>query len=604
MIMNFYHNLLDFKRRLSLLQAKWLYLILPTILAFMAALFDGISIGLLVPLLKGLIHKDFSFIQKYPLLQKLLTATGNRQDLSLIVIFSMVILLATIFKHLLLYLSMLSIQCEMGRVISYLRILVFNSYLGYGKLFFDRADRGYLANVVGSLTTQTAAVLQSCQRLLTVIFQLGFYLAIMFFISWDITCYILLLFPLLHYALKWLIEKIRAGSYEHVRARKKMWNQVYNVLACMPLIHAHNTQDEEQRHFAGISDAVRKIEFSMASKWGLIGPLQETIMLAFILLLLLVLAVKLLQGNSNNLAEFLVYFYVLKRASGMFGIFNEFKTALARVDSPIKELSAMLDTTGKFIVPQGRLEFAGLEESIVFKNLNFGYSPEKLVLKNISLVIAKGQTTAIVGATGAGKTTLIHLLLRFYDCGSGMIYLDGRDIREFTLASLRRHIALVSQDTLVFNDTIANNITYGLGTVAPERLLQVLQRARLQDFVNSLPEGLATLIGDRGVKLSGGERQRLAIARALLKGSEILILDEATCALDAITERLIQEAIEEALVGKTGIVIAHRYSTIKNSDKIIVIEDGAIAEQGAIGQLLNDQGRFYRYWQEQSCLGY
>ncbi len=221
------------------------------------------------------------------------------------------------------------------------------------------------------------------------------------------------------------------------------------------------------------------------------------------------------------------------------------------------------------------------------------------MLEDISFSVEKTKMTAIVGPTGSGKTTLMSVLMRFYDCEPGMLYVDGMDIREYTLESLRSRMALVSQDTLLFNDTIGNNIAYGLKDVTKKQIQTAVEEASLADFVAKLPQGLDTIVGDRGVQLSGGEKQRVSIARALLKGADILILDEATSSLDSRTEALIQTAIDRVTKGKTSIVIAHRLSTIKNADTIVVIEHGKCVEQGALEELLAKKGVFHSYWEAQ-----
>jgi subfamily B ATP-binding cassette protein MsbA len=274
-------------------------------------------------------------------------------------------------------------------------------------------------------------------------------------------------------------------------------------------------------------------------------------------------------------------------------------SSLAKTSGPREELLKIFDDSDKIFVPEGKKECGGLKRSIEFNHLNFSYIPEVQVLEGVTFTIEKGKITAIVGATGAGKTTLVNLLMRFYDCSSSTILIDGVDIREFTLESLRAHMAFVNQEILLFDDTLKMNITYGAGKVTDEKLVDVAKKARLYDFIMSLPNGFDTLIGERGVKLSGGEKQRTAIARALLKGSEILILDEATSSLDSLTERLIQEAIEEAIKDRTAVIIAHRLSTIRNADKIVVIEDGRVAEQGSLTELMERKGKFWEYWEEQ-----
>ena len=233
------------------------------------------------------------------------------------------------------------------------------------------------------------------------------------------------------------------------------------------------------------------------------------------------------------------------------------------------------------------------------RNLTFGYSDNRTILDDVSFTLTKGTMTAIVGPTGAGKSTIINLLMRYYECPEGTIFIDDKDIRKLTLNSYLHHTALVSQETLLLHDSLRNNITYGLDNISEEDLLDTVKRARLDSFVEALPEGLDTLIGDRGVKLSGGEKQRVSIARALLKGSDILILDEATSSLDSKTEKLIQEAIDEAVKGRTSIVIAHRLSTIKHADNIIVIEEGQCKEQGTLDELLAKKGAFHGLWEQQ-----
>ncbi|UCG35575.1 MAG: ATP-binding cassette domain-containing protein, partial [Candidatus Omnitrophota bacterium] len=234
------------------------------------------------------------------------------------------------------------------------------------------------------------------------------------------------------------------------------------------------------------------------------------------------------------------------------------------------------------------------------KNLKFEYVTNEKILKNLSFRIKKGETFAIVGPTGSGKTTIINLLLRFYDCPPRSIFIDGTDIRELDLKSLMPHLGYVSQDSFLFDDTIRNNLTYGLRReITEEELIRITKQAQLYDFILQQKDRFETKIGERGVMLSGGEKQRLSIARALLKGTQILILDEATSSLDSITEHQIQEAIDEAVKGRTAIVIAHRLSTIKNADKIVVIEDGRLIEQGTLDELLAKKGTFYKYWQEQ-----
>ncbi|MCX5686472.1 MAG: ATP-binding cassette domain-containing protein, partial [Candidatus Omnitrophica bacterium] len=332
----------------------------------------------------------------------------------------------------------------------------------------------------------------------------------------------------------------------------------------------------------------------------LINPIQEIIVTLTLLLMVSAVALLFAKGKPAEISVFVVFFYAARRSLPMFNIFNNIRAGFAQAKPPLKELSKVFDDTDKFFVIEGPETFGGLQKAIEFNHLDFAYVKDKPVLKDLSLCIEKGKITALVGPSGAGKTTIISMIMRFYDCPPNSILVDGSDVRDYTLKSLRKHMALVSQEVLLLNDTLRNNMIFGLDReVLDEELMNISKKARLYDFITSAPDGFNTEIGDRGVKLSGGEKQRVAIARTLLKKSEILILDEATSSLDSNTEKLIQEAIDEAVKDRTAIVIAHRLSTIKNANKIIVIEDGRVVEQGPLNELLASKGKFYGYWEAQ-----
>jgi subfamily B ATP-binding cassette protein MsbA len=243
----------------------------------------------------------------------------------------------------------------------------------------------------------------------------------------------------------------------------------------------------------------------------------------------------------------------------------------------------------------GDREFEGLKTAIELRAVDFGYDVDQLVLKDVSLYIPKGKTTAIVGGSGAGKTTLVDLIPRFDDPTFGNVLFDGQDARSFKVQSLRQKIAIVSQDTFIFNASVRENIAYGLENVTDQQVWQVAEQSNALEFILDLPEQFETILGDRGVRLSGGQRQRLAIARALLRQPEILILDEATSALDSESEQLIQNSLEQLSRGRTVITIAHRLSTIVRADQVVVIEQGQIVEQGSYQTLLEQQGRLWHY---------
>jgi subfamily B ATP-binding cassette protein MsbA len=481
-----------------------------------------------------------------------------------------------------------------------MRKLIFNRYLSSGKLFFDRSNQGYLSSVLIDSTNIIAYNLSFLKGSLMWLPMLFVYLILMVLISWKLTVFTLIFVPVLYCSIGPVIERIKSASKNYADSREKLSIKAFNTLSCIPLVKSYTYEVEEEKDFARLSDRVEKLEFSLDKKQGLIAPLQEIVVVVAVLCLVLFVSFWVVGDEEAGVSKFLVFLFLLKRSSNSFGSLNSIKAVLASINGQIMEVHKILDDGDKYPVVGGVREFKGLREGIEFNHIVFSYVEGVPVLKGVAFSVGKGEVTAIVGSTGGGKTTLINLLMRFYDCPPSSIMIDGVDIREFTLESLMARMALVSQDTLLFNDTIRNNIKYGLNReVTDEGLAEVVRQARLYDFIMRLPGGFNTYIGDKGVKLSGGEKQRLSIARALLKNAEILILDEATSSLDSKTEKLIQEAIDEVIKDKTAIVIAHRLSTIKNADRIVVIEDGGVVEEGSLKELLGRRGIFRQYWEEQ-----
>ena len=316
-------------------------------------------------------------------------------------------------------------------------------------------------------------------------------------------------------------------------------------------------------------------------------------------ILLLGVTVLIPQGLLEK-AGFFTFLFVLLRIIPIVRTLNGVRAKLSSCYGPLANIRELLDRNDKTYLKNGQIQFTKLQREIEFVGLDFGYEPNKLVLHDISLSIAQGETVALVGSSGAGKSTLADLITRFYDPIGGKILIDGIELAKFEIDSLRRKLAVVSQDTFIFNTSVRQNIAYGLTGLEEARIKQAAMRANAWEFIQELPEGLETQLGDRGVRLSGGQRQRLAIARALLRDPEILILDEATSALDSISERLIQESLEKLAAGRTVIAIAHRLSTIMRADKVVVLEQGRIVEQGTYQELLEQRGQLWRYHQMQN----
>jgi subfamily B ATP-binding cassette protein MsbA len=325
----------------------------------------------------------------------------------------------------------------------------------------------------------------------------------------------------------------------------------------------------------------------------MIGIITITVILYFI-------GSQIVTGNSDMTpGAFFVYlgiFFQMMPSLKLFGqVFNSIQEGIAASERVFE----ILDTQPKIIDLPNAIELKSFEKNIEFKQVDFRYEKGEIVLKDINLEIKKGEILAIVGPSGAGKTSLADLIPRFYDVENGSLLIDGIDIRNIKISSLRGMMGIVTQETILFNDSIKNNIAYGLKDIDFNKIVEASKAANAHIFIQNLEMGYETIIGDRGMKLSGGERQRLSIARALLKNPPILILDEATSSLDTQSEILVQQAIERLMKGRTSIVIAHRLSTIKNANNIIVLNKGKIVERGNNEELLKSDGLYKKLYNMQ-----
>jgi ABC-type multidrug transport system fused ATPase/permease subunit len=598
-----YTRILGIKNFLSQTEIKPTYFFISGILSLGAASLEGMGWVFSIPLLKGIIQMNFGFMEENKIMQFIMHNIFHityRPQIFIFVFLVCAVLLTMVASNIMCYFANITLLFRLRAFSDRLRRLIFDRYVSFGKLFFDQHNLGYLHNILINFTEQIAFEFNNLQNAFNQFFSLLIYLIIMIGIDWRLTILVTLTLPVLTRSVHWLIERIKKTSIVYTASSKQINENIFNVLSCIPLVKIYAWDAQEKERFASLSKNLRLAEYSLDKKNQLIHPINEIIVLIIVFLLVSVMSFIVIKEKSVQVSSFLVFALLLKRASNNFYFINIIKTSFANLNGPISEIAKIFDNKDKFFVLDGQKQFTGLSKNIVINNLSFSYIDKVQVLKDISFTIEKGKLTALVGPSGVGKTTLINLILRFYECPPSTIFIDGIDIKEFTLDSLRKHMALVGQDTFLFNDTFKNNITYGLDReITQEELIDIAHKARLYDFIMQLPDKFDTYVGDRGVKLSGGEKQRVAIARALLKDAEILILDEATSSLDSKTEKLIQEAIDEAIKDRTAIVIAHRLSTIKNADKIIVIENGKFVEEGNLSELLDKREKFYEYWQEQ-----
>ena len=425
------------------------------------------------------------------------------------------------------------------------------------------------------------------------------YLVALFAISWELTLFVLIVLPIAGYVMGAVGKRLKRDSLEGQTQWGRLMSMVEETLSGLRIIKAFNAERQISDRFTKANEQYRRTISQVYARQGLAHPMSEFLGTTAIAIILWYGGNLIFAGDSSITADAFIYYLVV-----FYSIINPAKE-LSRASYSIQKglasmtrIQTILDYPERITDPAEPLPVT-FERSISYEDVSFRYE-EPWVLHNLSLTIPKGQMVALVGASGAGKSTLVDLLPRFYDVTSGRITIDGTDIRQVRASELRELIGYVNQTPILFNDTIRNNITFGMERpVSDEEVRTAAEAANATEFIDQLPEGLEYNIGDGGSKLSGGQRQRLSIARALLKDSPILILDEATSALDNVSEQLVQEAIQRLVSDRTTIVIAHRLSTIMHADLICVMQEGQIVEQGTHAELLERGGLYAQLYQIQ-----
>lgn len=493
------------------------------------------------------------------------------------------------------YLTQIYTELTQQTLIDRLRKRIFEQLQAVSLSYFDQTAAGKLMNTITSEIDRLNYICTLTAFIITKVLALVLYFVLLFTISWQFTIVALVLFSLIGVVLSQVNHRVRASSIAVSAANERSTSTALEFIAGIRTVQAFATQNYERQKFYTTSSQVMRTKMRAVRQAAIVRPLAEGLATT-VLILMIVLAVAIfVQNGLLQTASLLTFLFVLFRLVPVTYEINAIRAQLITLTGSIRNLRELLRRDNKPYLQEGDRIFEGLNNVIEFQAVDFGYDPHQLVLRQVSLCIPKGKTTAIVGGSGAGKTTLVDLMPRFYDPTSGRVLFDGEDARSFTIQSLRQKIAIVSQDTFIFNASVRENIAYGLDGVSDQEVWQVAEQANALKFILELPEQFETVLGDRGVRLSGGQRQRLAIARAVLRDPEILILDEATSALDSESERLIQESLEQLSQGRTVVTIAHRLSTVIKADQIIVIEQGQVVEQGSYQTLLAQQGRLWHY---------
>jgi len=574
-------------------------ILLVLVFSLLTALFEGFGISFLLTFLQNLVEPNSEPLQTGIRWIDVWLLGVEATPLSRLYRISGLILLSTLLRVIFGYLS--TIYAEFGRIklIDNLYKQVFEQLQSLSLRFYGQTKAGELLNTLTSEVAQLQEAVTTFSNIFVRSMVVIAYAILAFGISWQLTLIAVLLFGLTAAGLSSLNSWVRESSFPESRARGQLTANAAEFINGIRTVHAFATQNFERKRFYQASDGLAAVAKVATMRYAVVRPIAEAAASIVLIGILIVGISVFVENGSLTIASLLTFIFVIIRAAPAIQEISGRFTAISRLQGPIQNIENLLSRENKPYLLDGQIKFQGLQQGIEFVSVDFGYDTDELVLKDITLTIPKGKTIALVGASGAGKSTLADLITRFYDPTRGNILFDGVDLREFNINSVRNRMAIVSQDTFIFNSTIHNNIAYGLDHVSDAEVLEAARLANALEFIQKLPEGLETVLGDRGVRLSGGQRQRIAIARALLRNPEILILDEATSALDSVSERLIQKSLEELSVGRTVIAIAHRLSTIMRADKIVVLEQGRVVEQGTYQELLSLRGKLWNYHQMQ-----
>lgn len=573
------------------------------VFALCAAAFEGFGLGFLLAFLQSLVNPNAEPFQTGISWFDIWILGVNASATIRLYRISAVILLATYIRAIFNYLTHIFTELTQLHLVDRLRKRIFEQLQALSLSYFTKTHSGELINTITGEIGRLQQAFTFSAFIITKGLTLAVYAVLMFRLSWQLTIIAVLLFSLLAVGLSKLNARVREASFAVSKAHGRFASTAIELINGVRTVQAFATQDFERGRFYRASSDVVSTSFKAVLGLAMVKPIAEGAATT-VLVSMIIIAIGVLVANGTlEIASLLTFLFILFRLVPAVYEINGNRAMLSSFRGSIDNIKELLRTDNKTYLQDGKIEFPGLQQAIEFVSVDFGYDASNLVLHNITLTIKRGEMTALVGASGAGKTTLADLIPRFYDPTQGKVLVDGVDLREFEINSVRRKMAVVSQDTFIFNTSVRNNIAYGTEAVDEAAIWEVARLANALEFIQELPEGFDTQLGDRGVRLSGGQRQRLAIARALLRNPEILILDEATSALDSVSERLIQESLEKLSVGRTVIAIAHRLSTIVRADKVVVLEAGRIVEQGGYQELLQQRGKLWKYHQMQHDLG-
>ena len=579
-----------------------LFIIASIVLSLSSAIFNGIGAALLIPILVVFLGDgDLNQLPtKPPILHQIFALfAGFEAEQKLILMMGLVIV-AIILKNATNYINTMLGNYYTKYLVNRIGLEGLSLLCKVGIDFYAKNKVGDIIVRINREVERTATAIRMAQQILIISITILTFIYFLVLISWQLTLVSTVLLGAIACANQFFVFRSKKLGKLLSEKSQDYYRKVLEFLTGIRLIKTVASEEKEYQIIEQLIEERERVQLQAQSLSSIVGQLNEIYGIITILALIIISRYLFTQQIKEFAPILLTYLVVLFRLLPFIGQLNNARTKFANNVPSIEIVTDLLNRDNKPFLKSGNLTFTKLKSGIKFENLTFAYPGHpQLILDNINIWIPKGKTVALVGSSGAGKSTIAKLLPRFYDPIDGRIIVDGKDLQEYDLKSFRRAMGVVSQDTFLFNNSVKYNIAYGLEGVSDNEIITAAKQANAYDFIVQLSQGFDTEVGDRGVMLSGVQRQKIAIARAWLRNPDILILDEATSALDTVSEKLVQQAIDNLCRDRTTLIIAHRLSTIRNAHQIIVLDKGRVIESGTHQELLQKKGFYARLYSMQ-----
>ena len=569
--------------------------------AVLHAIFNTFNYAMIMPILNAMFSDGYAFQPLYERPALSFSGEALQQWLNyfytnlfgeswritnVLILLAVILIVMNLLSNLFRYLGGYTVENMRVTTVQRMRNMMFDSVIGKDVGYFSGQRKG---DIISRITSDALVVQYCITNTLQVAFREPFliigYLVLMLSISWELALFSVLFLPFVGFIIGSIVKKLRHPASKSQQRMGDLVSVLDESLGGIKIVKTYTATEYIKDKFHALNQSLADTLLWMARRQQLASPMSEFLGITAVAIIL-VFGGTLVMNGSLSAAGFIAFIAAFSQITRPVRAFIDQFANINQGVAAGERIFAVLDAENDIKDAPDAKEFKGINDKIEFKNVHFSYDESREIIHGVSFEVRKGETVALVGPSGGGKSTLSELMERFYDTNSGDILFDGVSIREFKQDSLRAAMSLVSQETVLFNDTIKSNISLGRTDATDEEIVAACKVANAHNFIIESPEGYDTNIGDRGAKLSGGQRQRLSIARAVLKNPEFLILDEATSALDTESEKLVQDALTKLLKGRTSVVIAHRLSTIMNADRIFVIDEGRIVEEGKHDELL------------------